>query len=199
MSERGKLIVLSGPSGAGKSTVVGKCMETRSDICFSVSVTTRSPRPGEEDGKDYFFISRERFDEMVENEELLEHAVYVSNCYGTPKAYVESRLEEGYNVVLDIEIQGARQVHAKMPEAVTVFVAPPSIAELERRLKGRGTETAEVIEGRLARARQEYAEADFYDWLIINDDADVAAKELSAIITASHCGFEDRKSVLRVE
>ena len=199
MSERGKLIVLSGPSGAGKSTVVGKCMEKRDDICFSVSVTTRNPRPGEVDGKDYFFISRERFAEMVENDELLEHAEYVSNAYGTPRAAVEKRLSEGYNVILDIEIQGARQVHEKMPEAVMLFVVPPSLGELERRLKSRGTETAEVIEGRLARARQEYAEADFYDWLIINDDADAAAVELSAVITASRCRFEDRKSILEAD
>lgn len=199
MSERGKLIVLSGPSGAGKSTVVGKCMEKRNDICFSVSVTTRNPRPGEVDGKDYFFITRERFAEMVENDELLEHAEYVSNAYGTPRAAVEKRLSEGYNVILDIEIQGARQVHEKMPEAVMLFVVPPSLGELERRLKSRGTETAEVIEGRLARARQEYAEADFYDWLIINDDADAAAAELSAVITASRCRFEDRKSILEAD
>lgn len=199
MSERGKLIVLSGPSGAGKSTVVGKCMEKRNDICFSVSVTTRNPRPGEVDGKDYFFISRERFAEMVENDELLEHAEYVSNAYGTPRAAVEKRLSEGYNVILDIEIQGARQVHEKMPEAVMLFVVPPSLGELERRLKSRGTETAEVIEGRLARARQEYAEADFYDWLIINDDADAAAAELSAVITASRCRFKDRKSILEAD
>lgn len=199
MSERGKLIVLSGPSGAGKSTVVRKCMEKRDDICFSVSVTTRNPRPGETDGKDYFFISAERFAEMVENDELLEHAEYVSNSYGTPRAYVESRLSEGYNVILDIEIQGARQVHEKMPEAVTLFVVPPSLEELERRLKGRGTETEQAIEGRLVRARQEYKEADFYDWLIVNDDVDVAAEELSAIITASHCSFEDRKSILEAE
>lgn len=199
MSERGKLIVLSGPSGAGKSTVVGKCMEKRNDICFSVSVTTRNPRPGEVDGKDYFFITRERFAEMVENDELLEHAEYVSNAYGTPRAAVEKRLSEGYNVILDIEIQGARQVHEKMPEAVMLFVVPPSLGELERRLKSRGTETAEVIEGRLARARQEYAEADFYDWLIINDDADAAAAELSAVITASRCRFKDRKSILEAD
>ena len=199
MSERGKLIVLSGPSGAGKSTVVGKCMEKRNDICFSVSVTTRNPRPGEVDGKDYFFITRERFAEMVENDELLEHAEYVSNAYGTPRAAVEKRLSEGYNVILDIEIQGARQVHEKMPEAVMLFVVPPSLGELERRLKSRGTETAEVIEGRLARARQEYAEADFYDWLIINDDADAAAAELSAVITASRGRFEDRKSILEAD
>ena len=197
MSERGKLIVLSGPSGAGKSTVVFKAMEGRQDCCFSTSVTTRSPRPGEVDGREYFFIDRARFDEMVENDELLEHASYVSNCYGTPRAYVEEKLAAGMNVILDIEVQGARQVREKMPEAVTVFVVPPSLDELRRRLEGRGTESAEVIEGRLNRARQEYAEADFYSYLIVNDDAEQAARELSAIILAEHCRFAGRSEYLR--
>lgn len=196
MAERGKLIVLSGASGAGKSTVVHKAMEMRDDICFSTSVTTRSPRPGEVDGKDYFFIDQKKFDEMVACDELLEHAQYVSHSYGTPRSYVAGKLDEGMNVVLDIEIQGARQVHEKMPEAVMVFLVPPSMEELERRLVNRGTETAEVIADRLERARQEYKEADFYQYLIINDDADAAAREFSSIITASHCLFADRKNIL---
>ncbi len=197
MSERGKLIVISGPSGAGKSTVVFKAMERRDDICFSTSVTTRAPRPGEVDGREYFFIDRERFDEMVANDELLEHAEYVTNCYGTPRAFVEEKLHAGLNVMLDIEIQGARQVHAKMPEAVMVFIVPPSLEELRRRLEGRGTDTAEAIEGRLARARQEYREADFYDYILVNDDADQAAGELSAILTAEHCRAADRMHFLK--
>ena len=117
MSEKGKLIVISGPSGAGKSTVVFKAIEGRNDFCFSTSVTTRSPRPGEVDGREYFFIDRETYDRMVEQDELLEHAEYVTNGYGTPRAFVEQKLNEGLNVVLDIEIQGARQVRSKMPEA----------------------------------------------------------------------------------
>lgn len=196
MPEKGKLIVLSGPSGAGKSTVVSKLLEIRSDIGFSTSVTTRKPRPGEIDGREYFFVDLERFQEMVDNGELLEHAVYVANSYGTPRAYVQQKLDEGVNVILDIEVQGARQVHEKMPEAITVFVVPPTLKELERRLVNRGTETARAIEARLIRARQEYEEADFYKYLIINDDADAAARELSAVITAAHCSFEDRKNVL---
>ena len=197
MSEKGKLLVISGPSGAGKSTVVFKAIEGRSDVCFSTSVTTRSPRPGEVDGREYFFIDFKRFHEMVKNDELLEHAEYVTNCYGTPRAYVEQRLNEGMNVVLDIEILGARQVKKKMPGAVLIFIAPPSLVELERRLRGRGTDTEEAVQGRLARARQEYQEADFYDYLIVNDDAEKAAKQLSAIIEAEHCRFTDWQDWLK--
>lgn len=194
---RGNLIVISGPSGAGKSTVVAKAMESRNDICFSTSVTTRKPRPGEVDGKDYFFIDQARFNEMVENNELLEHAVYVSNSYGTPRKYVEDQLAKGMNVILDIEIQGATQVHSNVPEAVTVFIIPPSAEELRRRLTGRGTETEVAIEARLERARQECREADFYDYIIINDDLDTAGGELSAIISSELCRFERRRDVLR--
>ena len=197
MKEKGKLIVISGPSGAGKSTVVFKAIEGREDVCFSTSVTTRKPRPGEVDGREYFFVDPDRFKEMVENDELLEHAEYVANSYGTPRAYVEEKLEAGVNVLLDIEVQGARQVHEKMPDAVKIFIIPPSLETLEKRLKGRGTDTERAIEARLIRARQEYQEADFYDYLIINDDADKAAKELSAIILAEHCRFNDRMAYLK--
>ena len=197
MQEKGKLIVISGPSGAGKSTVVFKAIEGREDVCFSTSVTTRKPRPGEVDGREYFFVDPDRFKEMVENDELLEHAEYVANSYGTPRAYVEEKLEAGLNVLLDIEVQGARQIHEKMPDAVKIFIIPPSLEELEKRLKGRGTDTERAIEARLIRARQEYQEADFYDYLIINDDADKAAKELSAIILAEHCRFHDRLEYLK--
>lgn len=197
MQEKGKLIVISGPSGAGKSTVVFKAIEGREDVCFSTSVTTRKPRPGEVDGREYFFVDPDRFKEMVENDELLEHAEYVANSYGTPRAYVEEKLDAGLNVLLDIEVQGARQVHEKMPDAVKIFIIPPSLETLEKRLKGRGTDTERAIEARLIRARQEYQEADFYDYLIINDDADKAAKELSAIILAEHCRFHDRLEYLK--
>ena len=197
MSEKGNLLVISGPSGAGKSTVVFKAIEGREDICFSTSVTTRSPRPGEVDGREYFFVNFERFREMVENDELLEHAEYVANRYGTPRAYVEQRMAEGMNVLLDIEVQGARQVRKKMPEAVLIFIAPPSIEELERRLRGRGTDTEAAIEGRLIRARQEFQEADFYDYLIVNDDVEKAAAKLNAIIEAEHCRFADWADWLR--
>ena len=134
MQEKGKLIVISGPSGAGKSTVVFKAIEGREDVCFSTSVTTRKPRPGEVDGREYFFVDLDRFREMVENDELLEHAEYVANSYGTPRAYVEEKLDAGLNVLLDIEVQGARQIHEKKPDAVMIFIIPPSLEELERRL-----------------------------------------------------------------
>ena len=197
MTERGKLIVVSGPSGAGKSCLISKTMELRDDLCFSTSVTTRQARPGEIDGKDYFFIDPERFLQMINAGELLEHAKYVGNHYGTPRVFVEQKRDEGINVILDIEVQGARQVHEMDREAVMIFTAPPSLAELEKRLRGRGTETDETIRARLERARQEYAEADIYDYLIVNDDLTVAAQELSAIITASHCSFKDRKHILK--
>ena len=188
--------MISGPSGAGKSTVVFKALEGRSDVCFSVSVTTRKPRPGEIDGKEYFFVDLDKFREMVENDEFLEHADYVANSYGTPRAYVEQKLSEGMNVLLDIEVQGALQIHQKMPEAVMIFIIPPSMKELETRLRGRGTDSERKIEARLVRAKEEYAAADFYDYIIINDDPDTASKELSAVITAEYCKYDLRKNYL---
>ena len=196
MNEKGKLIVISGPSGAGKSTVVFKAIEGKDNVCFSTSVTTRKPRPGEVDGKEYFFVDLDRFREMVENDELLEHAEYVANSYGTPRSYVEQKLSDGMDVILDIEVQGARQVNEKMPDAVKVFIIPPSMDELKRRLESRGTDTARAIEARLIRARQEYKEADFYDYIIVNDDADKAAGELSAIMTAERCRAAGREHLL---
>jgi len=194
---KGKLIVVSGPSGAGKSTVLFKAMEGRSDCCFSTSVTTRAPRPTEIDGREYFFIDPERFEEMVKNDELLEHAVYVGNYYGTPRRFVEEKLAAGESVFLDIEVQGARQVKTKMPDAVMIFLIPPTLDELRKRLESRGTETEETINGRLARAREEYAEADFYDYIVVNDDVDAAANELLSILTAEKCRFASRKQMLQ--
>ena len=193
---RGKLIVVSGPSGAGKSTVIGKVMERRNDLCFSVSATTRKPREGEVDGVNYFFVSGTEFDRMIGDDELLEHAEYNRDNYGTPRAYVEEKRRAGMHVLLDIEVQGARQVRERVPEAIKIFIIPPSLQVLEQRLRGRGTETEEQIQRRLARARGEYREADFYDYVVINDNLETAANELNAIITAELCRYAERRHYL---
>ena len=193
---RGKLIVVSGPSGAGKSTVIGLVMERRNDLCFSVSATTRKPREGEVDGVNYFFVSGSEFDRMIGDDELLEHAEYNRDNYGTPRAYVEEKRRAGMHVLLDIEVQGARQVRERVPEAIKIFIIPPSLQVLEQRLRGRGTETEEQIQRRLARARGEYREADFYDYVVINDNLETAANELNAIITAELCRYAERKNYL---
>ena len=196
-TEKGKLIVVSGPSGAGKSTVVFKAINGREDMCFSTSVTSRKARPGEVDGREYFFIDRERFLQMIANDELLEHAEYVGNFYGTPRRFVEDKLAAGVSVFLDIEVQGARQVSERMPEAIKIFVIPPSLEELRNRLVKRGTDSPEAIEGRLKRAKEEYAEADFYDYIVVNDKVEIAAAELQAILTAEQCRFSVRRHWLK--
>ena len=182
MCKRGKLLVVSGPSGTGKSTVIAVLMKQMEGLEFSVSATTRAPRQGERDGIDYFFVTRERFDEMVENDELLEHATFVNNSYGTPRSQVEQRLEQGITVILDIEVQGAAQVKEKMPEAVTVFLAPPSLEVLEQRLRGRGTESEETIRQRLQTAEKEMLLAPTYDYTVINYDPDQAANEIRSVL-----------------
>ena len=149
---KGILVVVSGFSGAGKGTVMKRLLEKYDDYALSVSVTTRAPRPGEEDGIAYFFRSREEFEQLIREDALIEYAQYVENYYGTPRSYVEEQLSAGRNVILEIEIQGAMKVKEKIPEALLVFVTPPTVAELEKRLKGRGTETDQVIADRLARA-----------------------------------------------
>ena len=198
MKAKGKLFVISGPSGAGKSTVVFDSISGREDCCFSISATTRKPRPTEVEGREYFFVEPDRFQEMIAQGELLEYASYVANYYGTPKAYVEQKIAEGMNVILDIEVQGARQIHEKMPEAVKIFIIPPSMEELKNRLERRGTDTPRAIEARLIRARQEYAEADFYDYIIVNDSVERASAELLAILTAEQCRAADRAELLKL-
>lgn len=184
---KGSLFIITGPSGAGKGSVLSRVLPSLENVFLSVSATTREPRPGEEDGVNYYFISRERFDEMVERGELLEHAEYVGNCYGTPEGPVNRRLEDGQDVILEIEVQGALIVKEKRPDAVLVFIVPPSFDILERRLRNRGTEAEEVVEKRLQKARAECAHMDDYDFIVVNDLLDDAVRDLSAIITAERC------------
>ena len=180
---RGKLYVISGPSGTGKGTI---CKELLKDIGneFSVSMTTRAPREGEIDGKDYFFVTKEEFLRHVEQGNFLEHATVFDNFYGTPKDMVLKRLERGRNVLLDIDVQGGLQVKASMPEAVLIFILPPSLAELRRRLEGRGTETADVIEKRLGTALNEIKLIGEYDYYIVNDDKEEAFARARSILSA---------------
>lgn len=184
MTEQGILIIVSAPSGCGKSTVVHRLLEQRDKLRLSVSATTRSPRAGEQDGVDYFFVSRERFQEMIEEDAFLEHAEYVGNCYGTPIAPLEKLLQDGYDVYLDIEVQGAMQVKAKRPDTLLIFLMPPSLDELERRLTLRGTDEPETIRTRLAEAEREFSYRDRYDYVVVNDQVDRAVAEISELIDA---------------
>jgi guanylate kinase len=179
---RHRLTVVSGPSGVGKSSVVGEMRRREPDIYFSVSVTTRPPRPGEVDGEHYHFIDRATFDKMVANDELLEHAEFTGNCYGTPRAPVEQALRDGRPAILEIELQGARQVRVAMPEARLVMLMPPSWEELVGRLTGRGTEAEEAVKARLAEAERELAAAGEFDVRVVNADVRVAAGELLDLV-----------------
>ena len=196
---KGRSFIISGPSGVGKSTVLKGLMEKRGNLYFSVSATTRQPRPGEEEGVHYHFLTLDTFREWIEQGEFLEHAEFVGNCYGTPRKYVYEAMDRGQDVILDTEVQGAMQVAEKMPEVVRIFIAPPSWSELERRLTARGTDTPEKIQGRLARAKEEVKLADTYDYFVINDSVENAVRELDAIMTAEHCKPQDRMEVLEQE
>ena len=184
MTRKGMLLVISGPSGAGKGTLYGRVLAADESMTFSVSYATRSPRPGEVDGKDYHFVSEETFQRMVEADGFLEYAAVHGHHYGTPRQPVLDALEAGRSVMLDIDPQGALQVMEKMPECVSVFILPPSFSELRRRLEGRGTETQEEIERRLRNARGEVALMDRYQYLVINDQVEEATRTLQGIIDA---------------
>ena len=177
----GKLIVISGASGVGKGTVVKKMMARRKDLYFSVSVTTRPPRPGEVDGKDYYFVTRERFQEMIRRGEMLEYDEHAKNFYGTPRAQVEEKRAKGH-VLLDIEPNGAKNVKNNYPEAELVFIMPPSVEELERRLRGRNDTPEDQIAIRMERAKWEMAQRTWYDHVVVNDDAGRCAEEILSLI-----------------
>ena len=184
MKPQGVLLVLSGPSGAGKGTICHKLREKRNDLSYSVSATTRAPRKGEVDGKDYFFITIDRFKEMIANDEMLEYAEIYGNYYGTPKPYVMNILDQGKDVVLEIDPQGALQIKKHFPDAVFVFIVPPSLDELTKRIYKRGTDSEEVIKRRLSAATSELAYASKYDYIIVNDEVEKASKKVSNIIDA---------------
>ena len=184
---KGKTFIICGPSGVGKGTVVARLLASDPTLYFSVSATTRAPRTGEIDGVHYHFLTKERFEEWIDAGDFLEYAQYVGNYYGTPRQYVDQAMEQGRDVLLDIEIQGAEQVRLKRPEAVRIYVAPPSWEELERRLIGRGTEDMEKVRSRLARGREEFKASKDFDYFVVNDTVDHAVEELRAIMLAEHC------------
>ncbi len=186
-NKQGILIVLSGPSGSGKSTAMAELLRRHPDYWFSVSVTTRAMRPGEENGVSYWFVSREEFETMIREDKLLEHAEYVGNYYGTPAAPIDEMLSQGRNVLLDIEVQGAAQVAARRPDAVRIFMVPPSYEELARRLTGRGDTAPDKVRARLATALQELQIAPEYDYIVVSDTVPGVTAELESIITAEQC------------
>lgn len=195
---KGTLIVLSGPSGVGKSTVISELLSEREDIHFSVSFTTRKPRVGEADGVNYRFVSREEFEGMIDRGELLEYAEYVGNYYGTSMKVIEEKLNAGVDVLLEIEVQGAATVKQKCPDAVLIFVIPPSFEELSRRLHGRATDDEQVIEGRLHQAMAEYRQIPQYDYLVINDSVQSATHEILSILAAEGCRVSQRLPMVQM-
>ena len=186
MSKKGILTVVSGFSGAGKGTIMKELLKKYDNYALSISATTRQPRTGEVDGREYFFKSIEDFENMIAKEELIEYAKYVDNYYGTPRQYVEEQLSSGKDVILEIEIQGALKVKEKFPDTLLLFVTPPSAKELKNRLVGRGTETMDVVEFRMKRAIEESEGMERYDYLIINDDLDACVREVHSIIQGEH-------------
>ena len=196
MNKKGRVFIVCAPSGCGKGTVLAEVLRRDPSLFFSVSATTRSPRPGEIDGVNYHFLKKEQFEHMIGTNDLLEYAQFVGNYYGTPRRPVEEHTEAGRNVILEIEIEGAKQVRKLLPDAVSVYILPPSMAELRRRLTDRGTETAEVIEKRLARAKDEVPYAYECDYVMINDTVEQAADELQAIIAAAGRETEHMKETI---
>lgn len=183
---QGALVVISGFAGAGKGTLVKELMKRYDNYALSVSMTTRSPRPGEKEGESYFFVTKEQFEKTIEENGFIEYAQYVGNYYGTPRAYVEEQMRSGKDVILEIEIQGAHKVRELYPDAILIFVTPPSAQILKERLTGRGTETAEVIKKRMDRAAQESEGIEDYDYIAVNDDIETCVSNVRGMIEASH-------------
>ncbi len=194
---KGNLFIVTGPSGAGKGTVLGRLLPTMEQLQYSVSATTRAPREGEEDGVNYYFLNRNDFLNMVDRGEFLEYAEYVGNFYGTPAGPVDECLEKGVDVILEIEVQGALTVKSKRPEAKLVFIIPPTFADLELRLRSRGSESDEIIAKRLEKAKEEYSMANHYDYIVCNGEVEQAVEELRSIIKAARCTVDRRINLLR--
>lgn len=184
MNNPGLLVVLSGPSGAGKDTVLRRLLEVNSNVTLSISATTRPPREGEENGKDYYFLSKSEFVQMISKNDMLEHAQYCDNFYGTPRGPVQEWMQKGRDVILEIEVQGGEQVRSKNPDSVSIFILPPSMKVLSHRLYSRNTETEEIVEKRLATAREEIKQAVNYDYVVINDDLEDCVRDICDILSA---------------
>lgn len=195
MPEQGLLVIFSGPSGSGKGTVLQSLLTGRTDLVVSVSATTRVPRPGEQEGVNYFFRTRQEFEQMIAQDQLLEYAEYSGNYYGTPASFIRSQREQGRHVLLEIEVQGALQVMRRCPDAVSIFLVPPSLGELERRLRGRGTETEEAISLRMEAARREIACMDHYQYVVVNREVAAAAADVSSILRAETMRFSRMKDI----
>ncbi|QLK85824.1 guanylate kinase [Staphylococcus sp. 17KM0847] len=186
-TEKGLLIVLSGPSGVGKGTVRKRIFDDpNTSYKYSISMTTRDMREGEQDGVDYFFKTREAFEQLIEQDAFIEYAEYVGNYYGTPVQYVKDTMNEGHDVFLEIEVEGAKQVRKKFPDALFIFLAPPSLEHLKERLIGRGTETSEKIQSRIDEARKEVEMMNLYDYVVVNDEVDLAKARIQSIVEAEH-------------
>ena len=196
---KGKLFIVSGPSGVGKNTILNRVVSSRENVQYSVSATSRAMRPGEVDGKSYFFVTRKQFEEMLEQGELLEYAEYVGNYYGTPLKPIEAATQAGIDVVMDLDVVGALKIRQRVENAVLVFVAAPSFDAIRKRLVRRGDVAPDVMESRLERARWEYAQAGQYDYIIVNDSVERATQELLAIMTAEKCKTMERIHIVKEE
>ncbi len=193
---KGGVFIIAGPSGSGKDTILKELFKKCPDIKFSISSITRPMRVGEIEGEKYNFITREKFEEMLKNDELLEYNVYVGNYYGTPKTPVLSAVEGGYDIIIEVDVNGAKSIREKLPEAVSIFIMPPSYAELRRRLSGRGTESEEVIEQRMHESLSEISRAAEFDYIVVNDDIEKAVDDIIEVISCSRLSFKRQKFLI---
>jgi guanylate kinase len=198
MNRKGLLVVLSGPSGSGKGTLLKRVREQYTNIRFSISATTRSPREGEIDGNNYFFVTTDQFKSMIDNDKLVEWVEYCGNYYGTPRQHVEESKSQGFDVVLEIEVEGALNIIKKYSDCVSIFILPPSFEELRRRIEGRGTEKPDVIDRRLERAKKELEFVNHYDYVVINDNIEEAASEIINILSAEKLKFSRNQNILEL-